>query len=234
MKAEEKLEKLSELIQSCGRVMVAFSGGVDSAFLLAFCVNDLGKENVIAATGSSETYTPDELIFARKTAGELGVKHIIIETDELADECFSTNNDQRCYYCKNHFYASLGNVARAEQVNAVLDGNNSDDAGDYRPGRKAAAEHGVLSPLMDAGLTKDEIRRHSRAMGLRSWDKPANPCLASRVPYGSTITRDKLDAIARAEAFIRSLGFRIVRVRHHDMIARVEVPAEDLPRFIAG
>jgi uncharacterized protein len=232
MKADEKLEKLSELIKSYAKVMVAFSGGVDSTFLLAFCANAIGKDNVIAATASSETYTPDELLFARVTAWYLGVKHVIIETNELEDECFSANTDQRCYYCKNHFYISLIDVARAEEVNAVLDGNNSDDVGDYRPGRKAAAEHGVLSPLMLAGLTKDDIRRHSKAMGLRSWDKPANPCLASRVPYGSRITREKLETIAQAEKFIRQLGFRTIRVRHHDDIARIEIPTQDMPRFM--
>jgi uncharacterized protein len=228
----KKLDSLKEYIKSYDRVMVAFSGGADSTFLLKVCADELGRENVVAATGTSVTYTLDELRLARETAETLGVRHIVVDTDEMGNDSFSANTGLRCYYCKNHLYSKLTDIARSEGIDAIFDGNNLDDAGDYRPGLKAVAEWGILSPLIAAGLTKDEIRRHSREMGLATWDRPANPCLASRIPYGSRITREKLEAVAEGEEFIRDLGFKIVRVRHHGAIARIEIPLQDVPRFL--
>jgi uncharacterized protein len=228
----KKLDSLKEYIKSYDRVMVAFSGGADSTFLLKVCADELGRENVVAATGTSVTYTLDELRLARETAETLGVRHIVVDTDEMGNDSFSANTGLRCYYCKNHLYSKLTDIARSEGIDAIFDGNNLDDAGDYRPGLKAVAEWGILSPLIAAGLTKDEIRRHSREMGLVTWDRPANPCLASRIPYGSRITREKLEAVAEGEEFIRDLGFKIVRVRHHGAIARIEIPLQDVPRFL--
>jgi pyridinium-3,5-biscarboxylic acid mononucleotide sulfurtransferase len=226
------VDSLKAIITSCERVIVAFSGGVDSSFLLRVCVDVLGKNNVIAATGASETYTPAELEFAKNTAEEMNVRHLIIRTDEIGDEEFASNTRLRCYHCKKNFYYKLREKADAENIRFILDGTNSDDKNDYRPGRIAAAEYGILSPLMDAGITKDEIRLYSKSMNLKSWDRPANPCLASRVPYGSRITCEKLDMIARAEEFIRQMGFDTVRVRHHDTVARIEIPIRDMPRFM--
>lgn len=227
----KKLDSLKEYIKSYDRVMVAFSGGADSTFLLKVCADELGRENVVAATGTSVTYTLDELRLARETAETLGVRHIVVDTDEMGNDSFSANTGLRCYYCKNHLYSKLTDITRSEGIDAIFDGNNLDDAGDYRQGLKAVAEWGILSPLIAAGLTKDEIRRHSREMGLATWDRPANPCLASRIPYGSRITREKLEAVAEGEKFIRDLGFKIVRVRHHGAIARIEIPLQDMPRF---
>lgn len=226
------IDSLKEIIRTYERVIVAFSGGTDSTFLLKMCVETLGSSNVIAATAVSATYTPKELAFTKETAGEMRVKHIIIHTDEINDEEFTANTGLRCYHCKKNFYTKLREAAEKENIPVIVDGTNSDDDGDYRPGRTAAAEQGIQSPLMEAGISKDEIRRLSRSIGLQSWDRPANPCLASRVPYGSRITAEKLETIARAEEFMRDMGFRTVRVRHHDTIARIELPKPDLLRFM--
>jgi uncharacterized protein len=168
----DKINLLKTKIKSYGQVMVAFSGGVDSTFLLKICMDILGEKNVTAVTGASETYTPEELDFAVKTAAELNVRHIIIRTDEIGDENFVSNTELRCYHCKKNFYAKLREKALAENIQYILDGTNQDDSSDYRPGRKAASEFGILSPLLEAGLTKNEIRLHSKAIGLSSW----KPC----------------------------------------------------------
>jgi pyridinium-3,5-biscarboxylic acid mononucleotide sulfurtransferase len=227
-----KLKELKKIIAAYGRVVVAYSGGTDSSFLLKICAEVLGKERVIAATGSSETYTPGELSFARRIARDFRVRHVVIETDEIHDEHFSSNTKLRCYHCKSNFYSKLASLARSEHIDFVLDGTNIDDETDYRPGMRAALEWGVKSPLAQSGMTKEDIRRYSKKMGLVTWDKPANPCLASRIPYGSRITKEKLSMIAEAEEFIREMGFKTIRVRHHDSIARIEVPLSDLPRMV--
>ncbi len=228
---KQKFDELKKLIASYGKAIVAYSGGADSTFLLKVCVDVLGRENVIAATGSSETYTPEELTLAKEIAHKLEVRHIVIETGELYDDAFSTNDPKRCYYCKKHFYKELITLTASEHIPHLLDGSNADDTGDYRPGRTAAVECGVESPLMQAGLTKDEIRLMSRELGLATWDKPANTCLASRIPYGNRITKEKLDMVYNAEDFIRGLGFTVVRVRHHGPIARIEIASAELNRF---
>lgn len=229
-----KLAQLTVAVRRHERVIVAFSGGIDSLFLLHSCVRTLGRERVLAVTAASETYTPDELAQARAAAAALGVRHVVLHTEELADPRFAANGADRCYHCKHEFYRKVDELARAEGITAVLDGTNADDTGDYRPGRAAAREFGVQSPLLDAGFGKQAIRDLARAWGIAAWNKPANPCLASRIPYGTAITKENLGRVAEAEAFICGLGFADVRVRHHERLARLELPRADFARFFAG
>lgn len=226
------MDLLKEEIKSYKKAAVAFSGGVDSTFLLKICLDILGPENVLAITGVSETYTPGELEFTQQVAGEMGVRHIVLTTDELSDEDFAANTKLRCYYCKKNFFSKLKEIADKEKIQFIIDGTNYDDRDDYRPGRQAAEEIGILSPLLKAKISKKEIRLHSKLIGLKSWDKPSNPCLASRVPYGIQITKEKLAVIARAEDYMHKNGFINVRVRHHGSIARIELFKRDMPRFM--
>jgi uncharacterized protein len=228
---EEKLEGLKRAIARHGRVVVAFSGGVDSSLVLKVSSDVLGAGSVVAVTGTSETYTRSELVEAERTARLFGVEHVVIQTAELSDPKFSSNDERRCYHCKRVFYSTAFALARARGISAVLDGSNVDDERDYRPGREAAREFGVVSPLVEAGLGKEDVRRLLRAMGYDFWNKPSNPCLASRVPYGSAITRETLAAIEAGEAFLAENGFSGVRVRHHGEVARIEVPPSDIERL---
>lgn len=227
-----KSDRLKAIIRSRPKAVVAFSGGVDSTLLLRVARDVLGPRNVIAVTGVSQTYTADEKRTAQRFARELGVEHVLIKTDELASDDFSANPADRCYHCKRELLGKILDLARSRGVDAVYDATNVDDLSDYRPGRKALEESGAASPLLEAGFTKKDVRLLSRRLGLPSWDKPANPCLASRVPYGTPITEETLDKIRDGEAYIRKLGFPIVRLRHHGEIARVEVPARDLARIV--
>jgi uncharacterized protein len=223
---EKKLEKLREILRGLESAAIAFSGGVDSTFLLKVAKQELG-DKVIAVTATSSTYPQREFNEAKRYAEEIGAKHIIIESEELEIEGFSKNPVNRCYYCKNELFSKIQNVAKENSVNYVVDGSNADDTGDYRPGMKAARELGVISPLMDAGLTKKDIRALSKALGLKTWDKPSFACLSSRFPYGNEINISKLNMVERAEQFLLDLGFRQVRVRHHGEIARIEVAQEE-------
>jgi uncharacterized protein len=227
-----KADRLEALIRARPKAVVAFSGGVDSTLLLRMARDVLGPENVIAVTGISPTYTADEKRTARSFARELGVEHILIETDELASADFAANPADRCYHCKRELFGKILDLARARGIDAVFDATNVDDLADYRPGRKALEESGIVSPLLQAGFTKKDVRLLSRRLGLRSWDKPANPCLASRVPYGTPITLETLDRIRAGEAFIRKLGFPVARLRHHGELARIEIPAGDFGRLL--
>lgn len=227
-----KLEKLEGVIQARPKAVVAFSGGVDSTLLLRVARDVLGPENVVAATGVSETYTADEKRTAERFARGLGVEHVLIETGELASEAFAANPADRCYHCKRELLAKILDLARARGIDAVYDASNVDDLSDYRPGRRALAESGVRSPLLEAGFAKSDVRRLSRKLGLATWDKPANPCLASRVPYGTPITQKTLDKVREGEAYLRKLGFPVVRLRHHGELARIEVPAAALARLL--
>lgn len=211
---------------------MAFSGGVDSSLLLKVCRDVLGPKNVTAVTGVSQTYTPEERRTARRFARGLGVRHVLIETDELSCAAFAANPADRCYHCKRELFGKIGDLAGSLGLDAFYDASNIDDLADYRPGRRATEELGVVSPLVLAGFTKRDVRALSKRLGLPSWDKPANPCLASRVPYGTPITLETLEMIRSGEKIIRGLGFPVVRLRHHGELARIEVPAGDIPRLL--
>jgi uncharacterized protein len=231
-KVLSKTDRLTAIIGRRPRAVVAFSGGVDSTLLLRIARDVLGPKTVVAVTGISQTYTEDEKRTARRFSRELGVEHVLIETDELASSAFSANPADRCYFCKRELLGKILDLARSRGIEAVYDATNVDDLSDYRPGRKALEESGVQSPLLEAGFTKKDVRALSRRLGLSSWDKPANPCLASRVPYGTPITLEALDRIEAGEKLIRGLGFPVVRLRHHGDLARIEVPAGDLARIL--
>ena len=226
-----KAEAAREILRSLGRVAVAFSGGVDSTFVLKLAVDTLGKENVLAVTGKSTSVAAGEFDDATRLAGEIGSVHLVIETQEFDDPNYLANPTNRCYYCKTELYTQMTPVIAARGYSAIVNGTNADDLGDYRPGLIAAGEHAVRSPAAEAGLTKTEIRTLSAAWGLPTHDKPASPCLSSRVQYGEAITPEKLKMIEDAETLLRRLGFRECRVRHHDKLARIEVPAREIERL---
>jgi pyridinium-3,5-biscarboxylic acid mononucleotide sulfurtransferase len=232
-RAEERLRELERIVAPYGSALVAFSGGVDSSLALAVCARALPKEKVLAVTSNNETYLPSELDLAREFAGSLGVEHLIVNTRELDNPDYASNPKERCYFCKSTLYSDLRRIAGERGYACVVDGANADDEGDYRPGRKAAKELEVVSPLSLAGVGKAEVRDLAKHLGLPSWDKPALACLSSRFPYGQEITAEKLAQVARAEEFLREQGFRQVRVRHHGEIARLEVGLAEMERAFA-
>jgi uncharacterized protein len=226
------LGRLRAQFEGVADACVAFSGGADSSLVLAVAVRVLGAEHVVAVTAASPTYLDEELAAARTLASGLGVEHVVVATHEFDDARFVANSRERCYYCKAGLLDALAEVAAAHGGAALVDGANADDAGDHRPGMRAAAERGVLQPLLAAGVTKAEVRRLARELGLSTWDAPQQACLASRVPYGEPITPDKLAAIAEAERALRALGFRQCRARHHGDVVRLEVEPAQLERAL--
>ena len=228
---ERKFNSLKENLGGRGSVLIAFSGGVDSTFLLK-TASIIPNLNLLGVTALSSTYPKSEQDEAVQLAKEMGVKHTLIDSEELDIPQFADNNPDRCYHCKKELFSKLKEIAKENGLKYVLDGSNADDSSDYRPGSKAVAELGIKSPLQEAGLTKEEIRELSKEMGLPTWDKPAMACLSSRFPYGEKITKDKLAAIEEGERFLRGLGFRQLRLRHHGNIARIELSKDDIKRVI--
>ncbi|MDD5045110.1 MAG: ATP-dependent sacrificial sulfur transferase LarE [Candidatus Omnitrophica bacterium] len=230
---EEKLAKLKNILGRIDSALVAYSGGVDSTFLLKVVCDCLRKERVLAVTANSETYPSDELKLARRLADKFRVRHLIIETSELHNPKFSNNPVNRCYYCKRELFSRLKEIARDEKIEYVLDATQASDSFDFRPGDKAKKELGIRSPLKEAGFTKEDVRQLSKKFKLPTWDMPSKACLASRFPYGMRITRDGLRRVEKAEKIIRSLGFSQVRVRNYDSTAKIEVEKGKVPFLIS-
>ncbi|MCD6288933.1 MAG: ATP-dependent sacrificial sulfur transferase LarE [Anaerolineae bacterium] len=228
---DERYAELKHIIGGMGRVIVAFSAGVDSSVVLKVA-HDLLGDAVLAVTAVSPSLPDSELQEAVELARMLGVRHRVLETHELDNPDYVANRPDRCYVCKKERYEGLLDLAKREGYQYILDGSNLDDAGDYRPGERAAREYGVRSPLKEAGFTKAHSRALARELGLPNWDKPSMACLSSRVPYGTPITRQILRQIGRAESYLRGLGFRQLRVRHHGDLARIEVERSELPRLV--
>ena len=230
---ESKYMKLQEILMEMNTVVIAFSGGVDSTFLLKVALDTLGRENVLAVTADSETYPFEELEDAVKLAKQLGAKHEVIQTSELDIPGYSENTSNRCYFCKKSLFEHLVPIMQAHKYQNIAFGLIADDIGEHRPGIKAAREYNVRGPLQEADLYKSEIRELSQQMGLPTWDKPSFACLSSRIAYGEKITIEKLTRIDRSEQVIRSLGIRQVRVRTHGEIARIEVEPKEMAQLLA-
>ncbi|MGB5138365.1 MAG: ATP-dependent sacrificial sulfur transferase LarE, partial [Candidatus Zixiibacteriota bacterium] len=229
--AQQKYIELKTLLASYRRVIVALSGGLDSSFVLYAAVDSIGIENTVAAIGISASLAESEQQFAEDFARKLGLPDsqiLRIQTMEIEDDNYASNPPNRCFFCKSELYQKLNQLADQRAHEIICDGANASDIGDHRPGMIAARENKVRSPLLEAGLNKDEIRELARSFDLEVWDKPQSACLASRIPYGSHVTVEKLRQIEEAEKYLRSLGFRQLRVRHHDQLARIELPVEEM------
>jgi uncharacterized protein len=232
MNPKTKFQNLQALLQELSSVVIAFSGGVDSTFLLRAARDVLGPDKVLALTATSPTYPRFEFEESRKLAAAMGVRQLVVESNELEIPGFSQNDPRRCYYCKRELFSLCLEKGREMGFQVVLDGSNLDDLQDTRPGREAAGELAVRSPLLEAGLTKEEIRELSRQLGLPTWDKQPFACLSSRFPYGTEITPDRLARVDRCETFLRTHGFRTYRVRYHGETARIELDATEFPRLL--
>lgn len=231
---KEKLQRLKEIFQSMGRVLVAYSGGVDSTLLLRVARDTLRDQNVVAVTALSPLYPERELAGAKRVTQALEVKHLLIESNELEIAEFSKNPLNRCYYCKRELFEKLVNLSKELGIRSIVEGSTLDDEKDHRPGRMAIQELGIRSPLKEALFTKMEVRELAKELGLTTWDKPSFACLASRFPYGEEITSEGLRMVGEAENFLFGLGFKQVRVRHYQNLARIEVFQEEMGRLIDG
>jgi pyridinium-3,5-biscarboxylic acid mononucleotide sulfurtransferase len=224
---DAKERALRSLFREAGSCLVAFSGGVDSTYVAHLAAEELG-DRALCVTGVSASLAEQQHAEVRRLAELLGLRHEEVATDEMADPSYLRNAGDRCYFCKSELYSKLAPLAAGRGLAAVFDGSTTDDLGDYRPGRAAASERGVRSPLIEVGLSKSEVRVLSRRVGLPTWDKPASPCLSSRIAYGTPVTIERLRAVDRGEETMRGLGFRVFRVRHHDELVRLEVAPEEL------
>lgn len=225
---DRKYENLKDYIGELGALVVAYSGGVDSALVLKVATEVLGKK-AIGVTADSPSVPRVEIEESKSIAESIGARHILVATNEIENDNYSQNPVNRCYYCKFELYSHLIHVARKEGIKFVANGTNLDDLGDYRPGLEAAKEFQVVSPLKEAGLNKADVRTLAKKLGLKIWDKPASPCLASRIPYGNTVTPEKLAMVEKAEVFLKAYGLKEIRVRHFGGTARIETPRTDLP-----
>jgi uncharacterized protein len=228
---EAKEKKLNHLLGSFNSVVVAFSGGADSAYLAYVASRELGAR-AIAVTGDSASYPAFQRELAERLTREFGIRHEVIFTEEFEDSNYTSNPANRCYYCKSELYTKLARLAVERGFAVICDGTNADDVGDYRPGRQDAREMGVRSPLLECDLTKSDIRELSRRAGLPTWDEPASACLSSRIPYGQVVTIEKLSMVDRDEAALKQMGFRQVRVRHHGEVARIEIAEPEMARAL--
>ena len=227
---DRKFADLKKLVSGYGSLIVAYSGGVDSTFLAAVAHEVLGV-NTLSVTSRSPSVAPEELEAAIALAKTRGWRHLVVDTNEIEDPRYLANDGRRCFFCKTELYTHLGQVAAAEGVTKVANGANTDDLGDYRPGMEAAKNFEVVSPLVEVGMSKQDIRDISKCLGLPTWDKPAQPCLSSRIPYGTVVSVGALAMIGKSEKGLRELGFSVVRVRHYGQTARVEIPIDDFERF---
>jgi uncharacterized protein len=230
---DAKEKRLVELLHEMESVVVAFSGGVDSTYVAYVAARELG-ERALSVTGESASLAQDQRSEIAELVARFGFRHETLQTDELADPRYLANASNRCYFCKSELYGKLAPRARLHGYNFVVDGSTLDDLGDFRPGRTAANEHGVRSPLIEAGMTKDDVRALSRRAGLPTWDKPASPCLSSRIAYGLPVTIERLSAIDRGEAIMREMGFREFRVRHHDELVRLEIAPAEMAKALSA
>jgi len=230
MNLQKKYNSLKQTLKDLGKVVIAYSGGVDSTFLLKVAVDTLGAENVVACIAGGPTLPKDQYERAINTANDMGIKPLTVEPNELADEKFAANKADRCFHCKKHLFEVLGRIAKENNCNYIICGHNLDDNSDYRPGNRAIKQFRVRCPLAEADLTKNDIRQLSRKMNLPTAELPASPCLASRINYGLEITPQRLKQIDDAEEFLRSMGLVEFRVRHHDTVARIEVHPQDMEK----